>query len=221
MLALTGVLAKSLFKDAATIAAARKGRSAEPEPESPGEAKPDMLVALHPTSVTTEEGPDPDEPRTQTPVPSRQAEEPEAEPPLLEVAAKTTPEPESEPDSKRLLKEPTPEVSKDAWRAASPEVPKDAWREISPREDTEVLVESCQIRLWRGYFSYQLYAASGSGDVDRALALSPYFRVKDPQAPGAAATAALREVLDQLEAEGWTVASEGQRWYSFELERPL
>jgi hypothetical protein len=33
--------------------------------------------------------------------------------------------------------------------------------------------------------------------------------------------AALRELLDQLEAEGWTVASEGRHWYSFTLERPL
>jgi hypothetical protein len=33
--------------------------------------------------------------------------------------------------------------------------------------------------------------------------------------------AALQGLLHQLEAEGWTVAREGQRWYSFTLERPL
>jgi len=51
-------------------------------------------------------------------------------------------------------------------------------------------------------------------------ALSPYFRLSDPESPGAEATAAL-ELLDQLEAEGWTVVREGRRWYSFTLERPL
>ena len=51
--------------------------------------------------------------------------------------------------------------------------------------------------------------------------LSPYFRLKDVEAPGAEAIAALQELLDQLEAEGWSVVLEGRSWYAFTLERPL
>jgi hypothetical protein len=267
MLALTGLLGKSLFKDAAAIVAAHKGRSAEPDPVSTEEARPDMLVALRPTSVTAEEEPDLAESETKTPEAPRPApiedegegepnqsdqapsapkrplrillvhlqsakkngseaespfralhpvlrpleeqqpevetpaeeEEPKAElPPTPEVAAETGPEPaESEPESTRLR------------------------REASPEEKTEVAVESCQIRLWRGYFRYQLYVAPGSSDINRAFALSPYFRLSDPDSPGDEATAALRKLLDQLEAKGWTVTYEGWRWYSLTLERPL
>jgi hypothetical protein len=270
MLALTGLAAKSLIKEGATVMAGHKGRSAEPEPASTEDAKPDLLVALRPIAVTVEEEPDLAESQKKTPVAPRLApiedegevtvepeqsdqapsaprrplrmllvhlqsakndgaeaerpplralphrllraieepepdvetpaeeEEPEAELlPPLEVAAETGPMTESEPESKRIR------------------------REASPEEDTEVVVESCQIRLWRGYFRYQLYVAPGSSDINRAVALSPYFRLSDPDAPGAKATAALRELLDQLEAKGWTVTHEGRHWYSFTLERPL
>jgi len=93
---------------------------------------------------------------------------------------------------------------------------------VPPEEETEVAVETCRIRIWRGYFRYQLFVApGGSTNITRAFALSPYFKLSDLEAPGAEAMAALRELLDQLEAEGWTVAREGQQWYSFTLERPL
>ena len=255
MLALTGLLAKSLAKDAAGIVTARKRRSGKPERASTEEAKPDMLVALRPASATVEEDPDLAEPRSKTPViegeddvepeqsdqvpsapvrPLRillpmeatlpEEEESKAESPPLrarprpllpidqppeveapteeelplpsEVAAETGPEPQSEPEPQR------------------------PWRETSREEDTEVAVESCQIMLWRGYVRYQLYAAPG-GSSGRAFALSPYFRLKDAEAPGVKATAALQEILDQLEAEGWSVVLEGRSWYAFTLERPL
>jgi hypothetical protein len=270
-LALTALLGKSLIKDGATMMAEKQGRSAEPEPAPSEDARPDMLVALRPSSVTAEEERDPVESQRKTPVvprpaqiedegevkpeqseqappvplrpirvvlrpllrpieeqqpeveaPPAEEEEPESEAqPASAAEAATEPQSESEPDSKRLWREAAPEMPKHLWREASPKVPKDVWREASPKEDTEVVVEICQIRLWRGYVRYQLYAALGRDGVGRTLAHSPYFRLKDPEAPGAEAKAALRDLLDRLEAGGWTVAQEGRRWYSFILKRPL
>lgn len=257
MLALTATLAKGRFKDAAPIATARKGRSVEPEPASTEEAKPDMLVALHPASVTAEEEPDLAESQPKTPFETRPAEiedegdvEPEqsdrAPSPLvrpLRILLVQLPSAEAggsaaERPPLRALPHPLlrpiedqlPEVGVPA-EEEEPEAelppplevvsePEPLWREASPEEDTEVVVESCQIRLWRGYFRYQLYVALGRSDINRAFALSPYFRLKDEDAPGAKAMAALRELLDELEAKGWTVTDEGRRWYAFILERP-
>src|SRR4029078_3105744 len=54
MLALTGLLAKSLVKDVAGIATARRWRSAEPGGAATEEEKPDMLLALRLASATAE-----------------------------------------------------------------------------------------------------------------------------------------------------------------------
>jgi len=269
ILALTGLAAKGLIKEGTMMTAAYKRRAAESKPASTEDAKPDMLVALRPTSVTAEEERDLVESQRKTavvrrpaqiedegevepgqseqapPVPLRpiravlrpllrpiEEQQPQVEAPPAEEeepeskaqpasAAEAATEPQSEPDSKRRWREASPEVPKHLWREASPQVPKNVWREASPKEDTEVVVEICQIRLWRGYARYRLYAALGRDGVDRALAHTPYFRLKDPEAPSAEAKAAMRDLLDRLEAGGWTIAQEGRPWYSFVLKRPL
>jgi hypothetical protein len=245
MLALTGLAATGLIKEGATMMAARKRRSAESKPASTEDAKPDMLVALRPTSVTAEEEPDLAESQTKPPVAPRLAQiedEGEVEPEQSEQAPspprpplrvllrpllrpiEEQPEgeaPSAETEEQETELPPPPDVEDATEPELEPES-KHARRVASPEEDTEVVLESCRVRIWRGYFRYQLYVAPGSStNIDRALALSPYFRLPDPESPGAEAMAALRELLDQLEAEGWTVAREGRRWYSFTLERPL
>jgi hypothetical protein len=55
MLAFTGLAATALIKEGATMMATHKRRSAESKRASTKDGKPDMLVALRPTSVTAEE----------------------------------------------------------------------------------------------------------------------------------------------------------------------
>jgi len=261
MLALTGLLAKSLVKDVAGIATARRWRSAESEGASTEEAKPDMLVALHSASATAEVEEPESESEPSVSLPTVQVEgEVEVEPedseqvpsapirPLrifLLMEPPLTEERESERESPplRALPRPLPpledqlpaveaphqedqplpfEVASEAGPEPKSEPgPERPRQETSRGEDTEVAVESCQIMLWRGYFRYQLFAGTGPSSIARPFALSPYFRLEDADAPGAKAIAALQELLDQLEAEGWSVVLQGRRWYAFSLERPL
>ena len=245
VMALTALVAKGLIKEGATMMAARRTRAAEaePEPTSTEDAKPEMLVALRPTAVTAEEEPDLAESQTKTPVAPRLApveDEAEVEPtqseqapappqPPLRVLLRPLPrpieeQPEVEPPSaeaeEQEAEQPRPLDAEDATEPEPESESTQLWREVLPEEETEVAVERCQIRIWRGYFRYQLFVAPG-GSTNSAFALSPYFKLSDLDSPGAEAMAALRELLDQLEAEGWTVASEGRHWYSFTLERPL
>jgi len=260
MLALTGLLAKSLVKDVAGIATARRWHSAESEGASTEEAKPDMLVALHPASATAEveepesesepsvspqtvqvEGEGEVEPEDSEQVPSApirplrifllmgpplsEERESEKESPLRALPRPLPPLEDQLPEVEAPHQEDRPlpfEVASEAGPEPEfepgPERPR---QETTREEDTEVAVESCQIMLWRGYFRYQLFAGTGPSSIARPFALSPYFRLEDADAPGAKAIAALQELLDQLEAEGWSVVLQGRRWYAFSLERPL
>jgi hypothetical protein len=246
VMALTALVAKGLIKEGATMMAARRTRAAEPEPEEPAsteDAKPEMLVALRPAAVTAEEEPDRAESQTKTPVTSRLApveDGAEVEPaqselapappqPPLRVLLRPLPrpieeQPEVEPPSAEAAEQEAEQPRPlDAEDATEPEPESDStqlWREVLPEEETEVAVERCQIRIWRGYFRYQLFVAPG-GSTNSAFALSSYFKLSGLDSPGAEAMAALRELVDQLEAEGWTVAGEGRQWYSLTLERPL
>jgi hypothetical protein len=227
----------------------------EPEPASTEEAKPDMLVALHPASVSAEEEPDLAESQPKTRFEARPAEiedegdvEPEqsdrapsplvrqlrillAQMPSAEAGRsaaerpplRALPHPLLRPIEDQLPEVGVPAEEEEPEAELPPPLevvsePEPLWREASAEEDTEVVVESCQIRLWRGCFRYQLYVTLSRSDI--AFALSPYFRLKDEDAPGAKAMAALRELLDELEAKGWTVTDEGRRWYAYILERP-
>jgi hypothetical protein len=90
-----------------------------------------------------------------------------------------------------------------------------------PRHRTRTdAVESCQIRLWHGHVKSQLLAAplEKSGEPE-ALAFSPFFRLRDQDAPTESAEAALRVLIEQLERDGWTVVGAGPRWYQRALER--
>jgi hypothetical protein len=248
VMALTALVAKGLIKEGATMMAARRTRAAEPEPEEPAsteDAKPEMLVALRPAAVTAEEEPDRAESQTKTPVTpglapvedgaeveaaqSEQAPAPQQPPvrvlmrPLLRpIEEQPEVEPAAAEAEEQEAEQPRPLDAEDATEPESESESTQLRREVPPEEETEVAVETCRIRIWRGYFRYQLFVApGGSANITGAFALSPYFKLSDLEAPGAEAMAALQGLLHQLEAEGWTVAREGQRWYSFTLERPL
>jgi hypothetical protein len=77
-------------------------------------------------------------------------------------------------------------------------------------------VESCDIRLWRGYVKCQLYATIRGSD--EALAVSRHFRLRDKDAPSASAQRALADLLAELERRGWTVVLDGPIWYQHRLQ---
>jgi hypothetical protein len=83
-------------------------------------------------------------------------------------------------------------------------------------------VESCRIKLWRGYVKSQLYAAplDRGGTPPVGLFFSPFFRLRDEETPTKKADAALRTLIERLERDGWEVVSGGPRWYQLWLERP-
>jgi hypothetical protein len=82
---------------------------------------------------------------------------------------------------------------------------------------TTASVESCEIRLWRGYVKCRLYATVRGSD--EALAVSPYFRLPDEESPNAGAQRALAELLAELERAGWTVVQDRPIWYQNKLQR--
>jgi hypothetical protein len=72
---------------------------------------------------------------------------------------------------------------------------------------------TCEIRLWRGQGTCQLYATTGRDD--EAIAMSRSFRLQNPDSPDANALRALSDLRGRLEAAGWTIAS-GLDWYERE-----
>jgi hypothetical protein len=82
---------------------------------------------------------------------------------------------------------------------------------------TGASVESCEIKLWRGYVKCQLYATLRGSE--EALAVSGYFRLRDQEAPSPSAQHALNDLLADLEQAGWTVVSVGAIWYQQQLQR--
>jgi hypothetical protein len=79
-------------------------------------------------------------------------------------------------------------------------------------------VARCEIKLWRGFVHCRLYAAPAGSE--EALALSPSFRLRREAEPNLQAEDALEALLAKLELDGWTVVSEGPKWYQHHLERP-
>jgi hypothetical protein len=69
---------------------------------------------------------------------------------------------------------------------------------------------TCEIRLWRGRGTCQLYATTGRDD--EAIAMSRSFRLQSPDTPDANALRALSDLRGRLEAAGWAIAS-GRDWY--------
>jgi hypothetical protein len=73
---------------------------------------------------------------------------------------------------------------------------------------------TCEIKLWRGRGTCQLYATTGRDD--EAIAMSRSFRLQNPDTPDANALHALSDLRGRLEAVGWAIAS-GRDWYQREL----
>jgi hypothetical protein len=82
-----------------------------------------------------------------------------------------------------------------------------------PKAPEERRFGPCEIRLWRGHGTCQLYATTGR--EDEAIAMSRSFRLQSPDAPDANALRALSDLRGRLEAAGWAIAS-GRDWYQRE-----
>jgi hypothetical protein len=84
--------------------------------------------------------------------------------------------------------------------------------------------ETCRIRIWRGYVTWQLVAESSS--TGSAIALSPTFRARrakgEPtRAPtlNAAARSAFQRLQELLESDGWERVDDGAAWYEGRFRR--
>jgi hypothetical protein len=179
-------------------ATARRSRPTEPERPKPVDA--DMLVALRPEAAAKQ--PAEGEDILTALQPSRVEPEPPQGEPNPEITATRRAEiPQAQEGERRA------EMTSPAPRTR-------AERSVGKRVDT------CRVMLWHGYLTSQLYAESETEDGSwRPFAVSGYFRLKDEDVPAANALAALENLIDQLENDGWTVISEGPHWYEVELER--
>jgi hypothetical protein len=72
---------------------------------------------------------------------------------------------------------------------------------------------TCEIRLWRGHGTCQLYATTGRDD--EAIAMSRSFRLQNADKADPNALRALSDLRGRLEAAGWAIASGGD-WYQRE-----
>lgn len=84
--------------------------------------------------------------------------------------------------------------------------------------------ETCRVRLWRGYVSWQLVAESST--TASTVALSPTFRArraKDAPFPAPAETEAARRAVEELQAmlasHGWERVGDGDAWYEGRFRR--
>jgi hypothetical protein len=95
----------------------------------------------------------------------------------------------------------------------------DAVRQAPPLRREVASAQFCEIRLWRGWIKYRLYAeVEGSPG---AFAESPLFRLRNPMAPPEDCVhRVLSDLLADLERSGWSVVDTGPVWYRRRLRRP-
>ena len=86
-------------------------------------------------------------------------------------------------------------------------------REGNAATSEEGRLGTCEIRLWGGRGTCQLYATTGRDD--EAIAMSRSFRLESPDAPDANSLSALSDLRGRLESAGWSIAS-GRDWYQRE-----
>ena len=84
--------------------------------------------------------------------------------------------------------------------------------------------ETCRVRLWRGYVSWQLVAESST--TASTIALSPTFRApraKNAPSPAPAENDAARQAVERLQAmlqlHGWERVGSGDAWYEARFHR--
>ena len=84
--------------------------------------------------------------------------------------------------------------------------------------------ETCRMRLWRGYVSWQLVA---EGTTAGTVALSPTFRARRARdaasrvpAENEAARRAVEALQTMLESHGWERVGDGDAWYEGRFRRP-
>ena len=105
-----------------------------------------------------------------------------------------------------------------------PELPEPLFEPERVPEFAPTRWESCRVRLWRGYVSWQLVAENST--TASPIALSPTFRarrandVPDP-APteNAAARRAVEALQAMLESHGWERVGDGDAWYEGRFRR--
>jgi hypothetical protein len=94
----------------------------------------------------------------------------------------------------------------------------------SPREDLELRVETCRIRLWKGYVTGMFYAAILDDAPDEGESVcepSASFKWRGRN-DSEEARAAHRDVVSRLAAAGWTLAgAAGDPWYATSFTRTV
>jgi hypothetical protein len=88
--------------------------------------------------------------------------------------------------------------------------------------DDEPLEDLCQIVFWRGYLKSGFYARSFDEEGHEvAVAESPLFRGERNGIPyeGESAVEAYEALVEQLQADGWTLAERGDDWFSATFRR--
>ncbi len=86
--------------------------------------------------------------------------------------------------------------------------------------------ETCRVRLWRGYVSWQLVAEnSATASRRRALPHVPGAPREGPRRPLAptendAARRAVEALQAMLESHGWERVGDGDAWYEGRFRRP-
>jgi hypothetical protein len=169
------------------------------------EPSPEPVVEAHPETSERRAVEQPG-----TPVPEPKTDTRPALPPEPVVVEQLRPSPPKAEPRPEPLSEPVVEQKE----------PSPQSRERAParrRAPAKANVVRCEIRLWRGFVKFQLFAVMAGSEG--AFAVSPYFRLREDDTPTPQAEHALAALLANLERAGWTVASSGPTWYRHRLER--
>jgi hypothetical protein len=80
---------------------------------------------------------------------------------------------------------------------------------------------TCEVRWWRGYVMSDFLAIETNAEgIERVIARSRAFRWRKhyvpPETPEAAA--ALSELINRLQDEGWTLVGRGESWFNVRLK---
>jgi hypothetical protein len=91
----------------------------------------------------------------------------------------------------------------------------------APRVAAVPSTPTCEVRWWRGYVMSDFLALETNAEgIERVIARSRAFRWRKHYAPPEMpeAAAALSELINRLQHEGWTLAGRGESWFNVRLK---
>jgi hypothetical protein len=94
----------------------------------------------------------------------------------------------------------------------------------APQSEIQVLVEECEITLWRGYVSGEFVAVWFDGSRYLELARSPSFRwLRGRTVPRETKrlVARIEAIAEELEEKGWERDGQGRAWYARRFRREI